>query len=60
MNVQGELLNYPGVRIGGGSGGGGDKMSKFYVKVFTVMCLSIGTPKNNKLSICSKWKINYF
>ena len=24
------------------------------------MCLSIGTPKNNKFSICSKWKINYF
>ena len=26
----------------------------------TIMCLSIGTPKNNKFSICSKWKINYF
>ena len=26
----------------------------------TVMCLSIGTPKNNKFSICSKRKINYF
>ena len=26
----------------------------------TVMCLSIGTPKNNKFSICSKWKIYYF
>ena len=26
----------------------------------TVKCLSIGTPKNNKFSICSKWKINYF
>ena len=26
----------------------------------TVMCLSIGTPKNNQFSICSKWKINYF
>ena len=25
-----------------------------------VMCLSIGTPKNNKFSICSKWKINFF
>ena len=24
------------------------------------MCLSIGTPKNNKFSICSKWKIHYF
>ena len=26
----------------------------------TLMCLSIGTPKNNKFSICSKWKIHYF
>ena len=26
----------------------------------TQMCLSIGTPKNNKFSICSKWKIFYF
>ena len=26
----------------------------------TVICLSIGTPKNNKFSICSKWKIYYF
>ena len=24
------------------------------------MCFSIGTPKNNKFSICSKWKIYYF
>ena len=24
------------------------------------MYLSIGSPKNNKISICSKWKINYF
>ena len=24
------------------------------------MCLSIGTPKNNKFSICSKRKIHYF
>ena len=24
------------------------------------MCLSIGTLKNNKFSICSKWKIYYF
>ena len=23
-------------------------------------CLSIGTPKNNKFFICSKWKIYYF
>ena len=23
------------------------------------MCISIGTPKNNKFSICSKWKIHY-
>ena len=27
---------------------------------FTVKCLSIGTPRNNKFSICSKWKIDYF
>ena len=27
---------------------------------FAVMCLSIGTLKNNKFSICSKWKIYYF
>ena len=26
----------------------------------TIMCLSIGTPKNNSFSICSKWKINCF
>ena len=26
----------------------------------TLMCLSIGTPKTNKFSICSKWKIHYF
>ena len=26
----------------------------------TLMCLSIGTPKNNKFSICPKWKIHYF
>ena len=26
----------------------------------TLMCLSIGTPKDNKFSICSKWKIHYF
>ena len=26
----------------------------------TLMCLSIGTPKNNNFSICSKWKIHYF
>ena len=26
----------------------------------TLMCLSIGTPKNNTFSICSKHKINYF
>ena len=26
----------------------------------TVMCLNIGTPKNDRFSICSKWKINYF
>ena len=26
----------------------------------TLKCLSIGTPKNNKFSICSKWKIHNF
>ena len=26
----------------------------------TLMCLSIGTPKNNKCSICPKWNIHYF
>ena len=26
----------------------------------TIICFSIGTPKNNKFSICSKWKINDF
>ena len=26
----------------------------------TLMCLSIGTPKNNEFPICSKWKIHYF
>ena len=25
-----------------------------------LMCLSIGTPKNNKFSICPKWKIHSF
>ena len=25
-----------------------------------LMCLNIGTPKNNKFSICYKWKIHYF
>ena len=28
--------------------------------ILSLMCLSIGTPKNNKFSICSKWKIHYF
>ena len=28
--------------------------------VYKVMCLSIGTPKSNNFSICSKCKINYF
>ena len=28
--------------------------------IYTLMCVSIGTPKNNKFSICSKWKIHYF
>ena len=26
----------------------------------TLLCLSFRTPKNNKFSICSKWKIDYF
>ena len=26
----------------------------------TVMCLSIGIPKDNEFSICPKWKIYYF
>ena len=30
------------------------------MQVITLMRLSIGTPKNNKFSICSKWKIHYF
>ena len=29
-------------------------------QTYTVLCLSIGTSKNNKFSICSKWKIYYF
>ena len=28
--------------------------------LITLMCWSIGTPKNNKFFICSKWKIYYF
>ena len=32
----------------------------FIASVFTLIYLSIGTPKNSKFSICSKWKINYF
>ena len=32
----------------------------FLSKLITLMCLSIGTPKNNKFSICTKWKIYYF
>ena len=31
-----------------------------HVQIITVMCISIGTPKSNKFSICSKWKIYYF
>ena len=30
------------------------------VVLVTVMCLSIGTPKNKQFSICPKWKIVYF
>ena len=29
-------------------------------KISTLKCLSIGTPKNNEISICSKSKIDYF
>ena len=29
-------------------------------KYSTLKCLSIGTPKNNEISICSKSKIDYF
>ena len=31
-----------------------------YTKISTLICLSIGTPKNNKFCICSKWKTHYF
>ena len=34
-----------------------DKFDNSMIIFLTVMCLSIGTPKNNKFSICSKWKI---
>ena len=27
---------------------------------YTILCISFGTPKSNKFSICSKWKIDYF
>ena len=36
------------------------KYDKSFQSEHTLMCLSIGTPKNNKFSICSKWKIHYF
>ena len=26
----------------------------------TLMCLNIGAPKNNKFSICTKWKLYFF
>ena len=42
------------VAAGADAGAGGLKNDT------TLMCLSIGTPKNNKFSICSKWKIHYF
>ena len=29
-------------------------------EIITLICSSIGTAKNNKFSICSKWKIHYF
>ena len=36
------------------------QLSKNLNSEITVKCLSIGTPRNDKFSICSKWKINYF
>ena len=33
---------------------------KKLVLFITLKCLSIGTPKNSKFSICPKWKIHYF
>ena len=39
----------------------GEQLCQIILKLMhTLMCLSIGTPKNNKFSICSKWKIHYF
>ena len=35
-------------------------LNEHELKNYTIMCLSIGTPKDNKFSICSKWKIYYF
>ena len=32
----------------------------YLLKYWDILCLSIGTPPNNKFSICSKWKIYYF
>ena len=37
-----------------------DKKNKHVPGKITLMCLNIGTPKNNKFSICTKWKIYYF
>ena len=36
------------------------QLIKCFITSYTLMCLSIGTPKNNKFFICSKWKIYYF
>ena len=33
---------------------------KLFTYICTVMCLSTGTPKSNKFSVCPKWKIYYF
>ena len=36
-------------------------ISSFHkILLTTLKCLSIGTPKNNEISICSKSKIDYF
>ena len=31
-----------------------------FPKISTLMCLSIGTPKDNKFSVCPKRKIHFF
>ena len=37
-----------------------DRRTYKIVVINTLKCLSIETPKNNKFSICPKWKIDYF